>query len=40
MLHDTLTALNRSKATLWQDILGAIALMLVLIGALSLPSLF
>ncbi len=38
MLHDTITALNRSRATIWQDIFGAVALIVLLIGALALPA--
>ncbi len=40
MLHDAIAALNRSKATILQDLAGAAALLVLLVSALSLPALF
>lgn len=37
MLNEVKTVLSRSSATIWQDIAGGCALMVVLIGALHLP---
>lgn len=37
MIDTVKTALARSSATLWQDALGAIALAVILMGALHLP---
>ncbi len=39
MLSDLAAALHRSRATLAQDTLGALALFTLLIGGLSLPML-
>ncbi len=37
MLQEIRAVLGRSRETIWQDIAGAGALMVLLIGALSLP---
>lgn len=37
MLNEIRNVLTRSSATIWQDIAGGTALMVVLIGALHLP---
>ncbi len=39
MMDTVLTALNRQNATLWQDALGALSLVVILMGVLHLPSL-
>ncbi len=39
MLHDIKTALNRSRSTIWQDIAGGAALVVLLVGGLALPGL-
>jgi hypothetical protein len=38
MLDTVKTVLSRNAATLWQDALGAIALAVILMGALHLPA--
>ncbi|WP_281502647.1 hypothetical protein [Aliiroseovarius sp. F47248L] len=37
MLNDVKTALARSSATIWQDAIGGMSLLVVLFGALHLP---
>ncbi|WP_421704197.1 hypothetical protein [Aliiroseovarius sp.] len=37
MLNEVKAVLSRSSATIWQDIAGGCALMVVLIGGLHLP---
>lgn len=39
MLNDIRAILIRSRATIWQDIAGGTALLVVLIGGLHLPGL-
>lgn len=39
MMDTVKTALNRQTATLWQDALGALSLVVILMGVLHLPSL-
>lgn len=39
MLKDVKSVLSRSSATIWQDIAGATALMVVLVVGLHLPGL-
>lgn len=38
MLNEIQNVLSRSSATIWQDIAGGTALMVVLIGGLLLPA--
>ncbi|SMX36286.1 hypothetical protein [Maliponia aquimaris] len=38
MIDTVKTALHRQHATLWQDVLGALSLAVILFGALHLPS--
>lgn len=40
MIETVKTALQRQQATLWQDVLGALSLVVILVGALHLPSVF
>lgn len=40
MIDTVKTALNRQHATLWQDTLGALSLVVIFFGALHLPSVF
>ncbi len=40
MMRDVKAVLSRSSATIWQDLAGGCALMIVLLGALHLPGLF
>lgn len=40
MIDTVKTVLNRQHDTLWQDALGAVALAVIFIGALHLPSIF
>ncbi len=37
MLKEIKSVLSRSSATIWQDILGGVGLMVVLYGGLQLP---
>jgi len=39
MLQEIKAVLGRSRETIWQDIAGATALLVLLIGGLSLPGL-
>ncbi len=39
MLHDIKQVLEHTGTTLWQDALGALALLVLLLGALHLPGL-
>ncbi|WGW02645.1 hypothetical protein [Tropicibacter oceani] len=39
MIDTVKTALNRPNATLWQDAVGALSLLVILMGVLHLPSL-
>ncbi len=39
MLQEIRAALERSRETIWQDIVGAVALLVLLLGALYLPGL-
>lgn len=38
MIETVKTALHRQQATLWQDVLGALSLVVILFGVLHLPS--
>ncbi|GAA0301863.1 MULTISPECIES: hypothetical protein [Rhodovulum] len=40
MLTELLATLERSRATLWQDAIGAAALMVALFAGLHLPALY
>lgn len=40
MIQDLKSVVSRSQATLFEDMLGAIALLVILVGGLSLPVLF
>lgn len=40
MIEIVKTALHRQHATLWQDTLGVISLVVIFVGALHLPSVF
>ncbi|TCP40955.1 hypothetical protein [Rhodovulum marinum] len=40
MISELTDALSRTRATLWQDALGAAALMVTLFAGLHLPALF
>ncbi len=39
MINTFTTALERQNGTLWQDAIGALSLVVILFGALHLPSL-
>ncbi len=39
MIHEIKSILSRSSSTIWQDLAGAVGLVVVLIGGLSLPGL-
>lgn len=39
MLKEIKDVLNRSSATIWQDLAGGVGLMVVLLGGLHLPGL-
>lgn len=39
MIHDIKTIVARSQTTLLEDVVGAIALLVILVGGLSLPAL-
>ncbi|WP_425098344.1 hypothetical protein [Tropicibacter sp. S64] len=40
MIDIVKSALNRQTATLWQDAVGALSLVVILMGVLHLPALF
>ncbi len=40
MINTVKTALQRQHATLWQDAIGALSLVVIFFGALHLPSVF
>jgi hypothetical protein len=40
MIEIVRTVLNRQQDTLWQDALGGVALVVILLGSLHLPTLF
>lgn len=40
MIYEIRQVLNRSRATIWQDMIGGTALMIGLIGILHLPAIF
>ncbi|WP_268246012.1 MULTISPECIES: hypothetical protein [Aliiroseovarius] len=37
MLHDVKAVMSRSSATIWQDAIGGMSLLVLLFGALHLP---
>lgn len=39
MIQDLKSVVSRSHATLFEDMLGAVALLVILVGGLSLPAL-
>ncbi len=40
MIDTVKTALQRQEGTLWQDALGAVSLVIILVGLLHLPAVF
>lgn len=38
MMNDIKTVIDRSHATIWQDVIGGASLMVVFLGAMLLPS--
>ncbi|GAA3875950.1 hypothetical protein [Celeribacter arenosi] len=40
MIHDLKSALTRSRSTLAEDMVGAVSLLVILIGGLSIPAIF